>query len=576
MTNSTLCKLTGILLLLGLFSLALSLVGCIAEPEASKKSTVATTVVEQSDNEGPPPMSDLSPRDVRHLTIFEFPGGSASGQTSFTSEETLERGLFGAGASPAHLVVVGTPVSHSTRCAWHPIVRTMNDREEVIRTWLHLGDADLPTPEQLETAFDGYVDQMAPQFQDAMRANFRHLAHGGVFTDGPGLACFADFTVNEYVVGDGSNQITVAYGNLAKTRSYELYKKAHAAGEFEGPLLNAHQWDDHNMATLARIEADIRAAIERRKSVVFLAPFGAHGSAAIEAWQAIAKWDVQVIDGETRAVRYGARSTDPDASIPLETLKERITTAAASDAHAGLRIANISELPIYYRDMGAYGNIAPDDMPAIVFSPAQPPPVSAAPAPTWPPPEMASPTGESLRGSVWLTWPASADAAVSGYRILRRVAGGAEPFRALVEDTGNTTTAFLDDRDVKLGRRYVYRIAAVNQMGTGPASVRVAVRTDPLPSPQNLTANMADDAVTLRWTREGWDEVDDASVTGFRILRRAAGVSDFTELGSVEAGVTEWADDITLTPGDHYIYRVQTLSDEVLGPAAVVAVERPA
>ena len=251
-------------------------------------------------------------------------------------------------------------------------------------------------------------------------------------------------------------------------------------------------------------------------------------------------------------------------------------TAAATDAHAGHRIANVSELPIYYRDMGAYGNIAPDDMPAIAFSPAQPPPATAAPAPSGPPPEMGSPTGESLRGSVWLTWPASTDAAVTGYRILRRVAGGAEPFGVLVEDTGNTTRAFLDDRDVKLGRRYVYRIAAVNEMGAGPASVRVAVRTEPLPSPQNLTANVAADAVTLRWTREHWDEVDDASVTGFRILRRAAGVSDFTELGRVEAGVTEWEDGITLAAGDHYIYRVQTLSDEVLGPAAVVAVERPA
>jgi hypothetical protein len=49
--------------------------------------------------------------------------------------------------------------------------------------------------------------------------------------------------------------------------------------------------------------------------------------------------------------------------------------AASRDVFAGKRIVNVSGLNQYYRDMGAYDDITPDDDDDSTFTPAQPPPV---------------------------------------------------------------------------------------------------------------------------------------------------------------------------------------------------------
>ena len=95
---------------------------------------------------------------------------------------------------------------------------------------------------------------------------------------------------------------------------------------------------------------------------------GAHNVIAVEAWQAIAQWDLQRDEttndeGETvttvYAVRYGARDGDPEHRQALAQLRSRISTATASDSHANQRIGNINGLQAYYRQIGAYGDITP-------------------------------------------------------------------------------------------------------------------------------------------------------------------------------------------------------------------------
>ena len=74
-----------------------------------------------------------------------------------------------------------------------------------------------------------------------------------------------------------------------------------------------------------------------------------------------------------QAVRYGAPEEAPEYTQTLAKLKTRITTAAASDDHAGERITDASRLRRYYRSIGAYGGIIPGDGETVNFRPAQPP-----------------------------------------------------------------------------------------------------------------------------------------------------------------------------------------------------------
>ena len=72
-------------------------------------------------------------------------------------------------------------------------------------------------------------------------------------------------------------------------------------------------------------------------------------------------------------MRVGAPAGDPEHTQTLANLTSRITTAAANDAHATTRVANVSGLQQKYRDMGAYGDITPGDGQTTTFTPAQPP-----------------------------------------------------------------------------------------------------------------------------------------------------------------------------------------------------------
>ena len=157
-----------------------------------------------------------------------------------------------------------------------------------------------------------------PIYPETVKSNFRSIAEGGLTTDYTFLACYADYTFQEYLLGSGptgTNKLSVAYDRMGEGRSYGLYREAHGMGEFgdEG-LWSLGEYE----AYLSRIALDVELLLglilEARESVVFLAPMGAHSAIAFESWQAVAQWDLQTDEDDiVHAVRYGTHENDPGA-----------------------------------------------------------------------------------------------------------------------------------------------------------------------------------------------------------------------------------------------------------------------
>ena len=229
------------------------------------------------------------------------------------------------------------------------------------------------------------LDLISVAYPEAAKANLRTLARGGVATDYQFLSCYANYTVHEYLLGTGTTLLTAAYDHMADVRSYALYSRGHAAGEFgDEPLMTEGEYQSALQEAVRAVESLLSGLLEGRESVVFLAPMGAHGAIAIEAWQVVAQFDLQTDDDDTvNAVRYGTPANDPEYSQTLANLKSRITTATTATSTSATptsttmptRVANASGLAQYYRDIGAYGDITPDDGDTATFTPAQPPPI---------------------------------------------------------------------------------------------------------------------------------------------------------------------------------------------------------
>ena len=313
-------------------------------------------------------------RDVSGFNLFSpVHGGAAFELPDILSVETvLEKGLNELDLSPVHHGFRGTAIAGSVRCQWRGIIRTMEQRERAIRFWLGLDEKDpLPAPTEVETAFLQILDAVDPAYPETAISNFRDLARGGLSTDYVFLSCFADFNAAEYILGAGPSSLTVAYDNLAEARSYGLYRRAFGSGELVTSLtvpLSEGEYRSELAETVSDAELSLRQIVEGRESVVFLAPMGAHNAIAFEAWQVVAQWDLQTDEDDVvHAVRYGAPEYDPEHTQTLANLESRITAATTGDASTGDRIANVTGLTQYYRDIGAYGDITPDDGSTATF-----------------------------------------------------------------------------------------------------------------------------------------------------------------------------------------------------------------
>ena len=225
-----------------------------------------------------------------------------------------------------------------------------------------------------------YINRMAPRYQDAVAASFLPIARGGLSTEHLTLTCYADYDIHEYLLGNGTSTLSVAYDGVGEARSYDLYSRGHAAGEFGNPtstpLMSEAEHQDYVDQMVWDAESSLAEMVEGSEGVLFLAPMGAHNAIAVEAWQAVAQWDLQLdADATVNAVRYGAPSHDPEYSQPLTELEERVETAAEADEFAGERIESAEDLDDYYEEIGAYDDITPDDGETTTFTPEPPPPV---------------------------------------------------------------------------------------------------------------------------------------------------------------------------------------------------------
>ena len=267
------------------------------------------------------------PRDVSHLRLFSggVSGAAYAPHDVSSVEEALEKGLREAEASPVHVVFRGTLRPDSVRCDWRGVARTAEQREEAIRFWLELDESTpLPSAEEVERRLLAELDRIDATFQWTARAGFRSLARGGSSTDQIFLTCYVDYNALEYLVSDGPSVVTVAYDQIAEARSYELYREAYAGGEFShisptAPIMTEGQYQAWLDDAVWLAERSMRNVVHGRESVVFLSPMAAHNAISVEAWQAVAQWDLR------RAVGPGtdeASRVEPKGGPPPESTEK--------------------------------------------------------------------------------------------------------------------------------------------------------------------------------------------------------------------------------------------------------------
>ena len=215
-----------------------------------------------------------------------------------------------------------------------------------------------------------------------------------------------------------------------------------------------------------------------------------------------------------------------------------------------------------------------------------------AETPEEPPAPAAQPTGLTVSAAtheaITITWDDPGDDSITGYRILRRSRDGdgqgPAGFAVIAEDTGSAATTYTDDT-VTPRTRYAYRVEAVNAQGSSPSSGGVNAETpaEPTPpaQPTGLTASaVSHDSVTL-----AWDDPEDDTITGYRILRRSRdgdeygdgqGPAGFSVIAQDTGSAATSYTDTSVSPHTRYVYRVQAVNDNgVSERSSYVNVETP-
>ena len=197
------------------------------------------------------------------------------------------------------------------------------------------------------------------------------------------------------------------------------------------------------------------------------------------------------------------------------------------------------------------------------------------------PPE--APTGLSAvatHDTVTLTWDAPQDDSIVGYMILRRNrdTDAEGEFTNLAEDTGSADTTYTDDT-VAAETPYTYRIKAINDQGVSERSRWFHIDTpsapEPPAKPTGVLSASSSDTVILHW-----DDPEDDSITGYRILRRDQDNNpdgDFQTLVDDTGNAAITYTDDTVEPERSYVYRVLAISPHgVSAPSHDAQAQTPA
>ena len=96
----------------------------------------------------------------------------------------------------------------------------------------------IPNPEYLSVLLKSTVNAIQPDLPTIVESNFESIARGGLSEEFLFLTCFIDYTTTEYLLGTGPDKITIAFDNQGESPSYNLYMKAHTAGDYgDQPLI---------------------------------------------------------------------------------------------------------------------------------------------------------------------------------------------------------------------------------------------------------------------------------------------------------------------------------------------------
>ena len=179
-------------------------------------------------------------------------------------------------------------------------------------------------------------------------------------------------------------------------------------------------------------------------------------------------------------------------------------------------------------------------------------------------------TGTVTHDSVSLSWDDPDDDSITGYRILRRNRATDDPglFHSIEDDTGAAVTSYTDT-GVEPENRYVYRIRAINAQGLSKRSSWFNADTPEAPAetpepalpaaPTGLLTAATHDQVLL-----SWDDPDDDSITGYRILRGPDADSLAVIVENTNSASTSHTDQ-TVEPETDYVYAVRALNASKAG-----------
>ncbi len=315
------------------------------------------------------PEVDTTPRDISDLKVTASSIAVAAGPSSpdtRTVEELLEEGDHWTGLHSTHIVLRGVVTAESIRCHWTGMA-ILSLETSKLWTFVTGTEAAEETParEEIEKLLQPLINPTGEGPITREGAVINHLLKGGYSEDLIQLLCYADYHVSEYLLGTGPEKVTVAYGSIFFTETgWDVIKKPTAVAMYtdEKPI-DKERYEQERLRPLEEVlRTHLTHALSNRETIVFLHPASALGDLAIETWSGLAHWDVQKDHtGQLLAVRYGTNQWDPEHAQTVDELKKRVTSAAATDALAGKRLASIDDITQHYREMGAYGDITPHD-----------------------------------------------------------------------------------------------------------------------------------------------------------------------------------------------------------------------
>ena len=165
--------------------------------------------------------------------------------------------------------------------------------------------------------------------------------------------------------------------------------------------------------------------------------------------------------------------------------------------------------------------------------------------------------------SVSLRWSAPAEDAdsVTGYEVLRAVGEG--EMATLVDDTGNTATAYTDTTATEAGETYAYKVKAIRgedrSQASGQAQVQLPHDAVDL-APSSLTAEAVDGGgVDLSWSAPA---EDGDNVSGYEILRAVGDGALSTLVADTASTTTTYTDSTATEAGETYAYQVKAIRGE--------------